>query len=265
MSRDFVRTRRRSATGAVALVAVASAWALWSLPAIAQQGGGLRRTSDGKPDLNGVWQIVNTAYANLEPHHALPGMPGGMGVVEGGEIPYKKEALAKRRENFEKRASLDPANRCFLPGVPRVMYMPYPFQIAQTPKYIAMAFEFAHAARIIYTDGSPHPAPLDFWMGDSRGKWDGDTLVVDTTHHNDRTWFDMAGNFHSEALKVTERFTPTTDGWRMSYEVTIEDPQVFSRPWKMSMPIYKRAEPNLQIIDYDCVDHFWTEQFTTKR
>jgi len=254
--------------GAGALVVLASVVLLSSLPVTAQapaSRGGLKSTADGKPDLNGVWQIVNTAYVNLEPHHALPGMPGGMGVVEGGEIPYKPEALAKRNENFAKRANLDPVGKCFLPGVPRVMYMPYPFQIAQTPKYMAMAFEFAHAARIIYTDGSPHPAPLDFWMGDSRGKWEGDTLVVETTHFNDRTWFDMAGNYHSENLKVTERFTPTPDGMRMNYEVTIEDPQVFTRPWKMSMPIYRRVEPNLQIIDYDCVDHFWTEQFSRKR
>jgi hypothetical protein len=253
--------------GAVALVVLASVLLLGSLPVTAQAPaqGGLKRTVDGKPDLNGIWQIVNTAYVNLEPHHALPGMPGGMGVVEGGEIPYKPEALARRRENFEKRVSLDPVNKCFLPGVPRVMYMPYPFQIAQTPKYLAMAFEFAHAARIIYTDGSPHPPPLDFWMGDSRGKWEGDTLVVETTHFNGRTWLDMSGNHHSENLKVLERFMPTPDGMRMNYEVTIEDPQVFTRPWKMSMPIYKRVEPNLQLIDYDCVDHFWVEQFSKKR
>jgi hypothetical protein len=137
------------------------------------------------------------------------------------------------------------------------MYVPFPFQIAQTPKYLAMNFEYAHATRIVYTDGSPHAAPNDFWMGDSRGRWDGDTLIVDVTHFNDRTWFDMAGNYHSEALHVVERFTPLEAGHVMHYEATIEDPKVFTRPWKIHLPLYRRAEKNLQILDYDCVDFFW--------
>jgi hypothetical protein len=233
--------------------------------ATAPQGRrGATRTADGKPDLNGVWQVMNTAHVDLEPHHARPGMPGGLGVVDGGEIPYQPWALAKRKEHVENRASQDPLGKCFLPGVPRATYLPYPFQIAQTAKHLAISHEFAHTMRIIYTDGTPHPGPLDFWMGDSRGKWEGDTLVVDTTHFNDRTWFDMSGNFHSEALHVIERFTPSADGQRMQYDVTIDDAKVFTRPWKMSMPIYRRAERNLQIVDYDCVDFFWQDQLDKK-
>ena len=137
-------------------------------------------------------------------------MPAGQGVVEGNEIPYQPWALAKKQENFENRATADPETKCYLPGVPRITYMPYPFQIFQTPDYIAILYEYVHAARHIYMDGSPHPeGPIDWWMGDSRGRWEGDTLVVDVVHFNDQTWFDRAGNFHSEALHVVERYTPT--------------------------------------------------------
>jgi hypothetical protein len=255
------------ATSVIAALVVA-AIALVPVPGSAQaqsspgKGGAFPRTADGKPDLNGIWQVMNTAHYDLEAHSSQKGVPGGLGVVEG-DIPYQPWALAKKKENYQNRASLDPLGKCFLPGVPRATYLPFPFQIAQTAKHIAIAYEFAHTVRIIYTDGSPHPGPLDFWMGDSRGRWEGDSLVVDTTHFNDRTWFDMAGNFHSEALHVTERYTPV-DGHVMTYDVTIEDPKVFTRPWKISMPIYRRAEKNLQLIDYDCVDFFWLDLFNKK-
>ena len=226
--------------------------------------GAMPRTADGKPDLNGIWQVMNTAHYDLEPHSAQEGVPGGLGVLEGDEIPYQPWAAKQKLENAKNRAALDPLRKCFLPGVPRVTYLPFPFQIAQTADHIAIAYEFAHAMRIIYTDGSPHPGPLDFWMGDSRGRWEGDTLVVDTTHFNGRTWLDMAGNFHSEALRVTERYTPVEGGRLMHYEVTLEDPKVYTRPWKMSMPIYRRAEKNLQLIDYDCVDFFWQDLFSKR-
>jgi hypothetical protein len=239
---------------------------LWPMPGRAQgssaPGGALPRTADGKPDLNGIWQVMNTAHLNLEPHSAQRDMPGGLGVVEGDTIPYLPEAAAKKKEHFANRAALDPLGKCFLPGVPRATYLPFPFQIAQTAKHIAIAYEFAHTMRIIYTDGTPHPGPLDFWMGDSRGRWEGDTLVVDTTHFNDRTWFDRAGNFHSEALHVIERYTLADGGRLINYEATIEDPKVFARPWKISMPIYRRAEKNLQLVDFDCVDFFWQELFS---
>jgi hypothetical protein len=211
------------------------------------------RTSDGKPDLNGIWQTFSTAHWNLEAHTAEPGVPAGQGVVEGGEIPYQPAAARQRRENFEKRAAADPLDRCHLPGVPRVTYLPFPFQIVHTPKYVSLLYEYSNVTRIVYTDGSPHPPPLDLWMGDSRGRWEGDTLVVDVTQLNDKTWFDRAGNFHSDALHVVERFTPVDEN-HVRYEATIEDPNVFTRPWKISLILYRRLEPNLQILDYVCVD-----------
>jgi hypothetical protein len=258
-----VRYRSASVLLVVASVAVSAVIALDEVaaqagPSTAYSGP---RTRDGKPDLGGVWQALNTAAWDIEPHSAQDGVPGGQGVVEGDEVPYQPWAAAKKRENYAQRLTLDPVRKCFLPGVPRVTYMPFPFQIAQTPKHIIIAYEFAHAGRIIYTDGTPHPPPLDFWMGDSRGRWEGDTLVVDVTHFNDQTWFDMAGNFHSDALHVIERYTPVANGQVMNYEVTIEDSKVFTRPWKMSMPLYRRAEKNVQLIDYDCVDFFWQEEF----
>lgn len=216
----------------------------------------IARTADGKPNLNGIWQVVNSANWDLEAHSAEEGIPGGLSVVEGGTIPYLPAAAAKRNENRAHRKSADPMSKCYIPGVPRVTYVPYPFQIIQTPKYIAVYYEFAHTQRIIYVDGSPHVEALDFWMGDSRGHWENDTLVVDTADFNDQTWLDNAGNYHSDKLHVVERFTPS-DSTHLNYEVTLDDPQTFSRPWKISMPIYRRLEPNLQIIDYDCVSFFW--------
>ena len=184
--------------------------------------------TDGKPNLNGIWQAMSTAHWDLEPHSAADGIPAGLGVVEGDVIPYQPAAAAKKKENDANRATLDPLHKCYLPGVPRITYVPFPFQIAQTPKYVVLTYEYAHATRIVYTDGSPHVPPNDFWMGDSRGRWEKDTLVVDVTHFNDRTWFDMAGNFHSDALHVVERYTPLEAGHVMHYEVTIEDPKVFT-------------------------------------
>ena len=211
------------------------------------------RTSEGQPDLNGIWQALNAASWDVRAHNAQDGVPAGLGVVEGGEIPYQPWAAAQQRENYANRLTADPLRQCFLPGVPRVTYLPFPFRILQTPDHVVITYEFAHVVRIIYTDGSPHPLPNDFWMGDSRGHWDGDTLVVDTTHFNGRTWFDAAGNFHSDQLHVVERYTPITP-YHLDYEVTIEDPGVFTRPWTMRMPLYRRMDDGLQLLDYDCVD-----------
>ena len=211
------------------------------------------RTSDGQPDLNGIWQVLSTAAWDIRAHNAEDGVPAGLSVVEGNVIPYQPWAASQQQENYANRLTADPVRKCFLPGVPRVTYLPYPFRILQTPDHVVMTYEFAHAVRIIYTDGSPHPLPNDFWMGDSRGRWDGDTLVVDTTHFNGQTWFDAAGNFHSDALHVVERYTPTS-AFHLDYEVTIEDPSVFTRPWTMRMPLYRRMEEGLQLLDYDCVD-----------
>ena len=163
------------------------------------------RTPDGHPDLQGIWQVLNTAAWDLEDHQASLGVPAGQGVVEGGAIPYQPSALAKKKENFEKRATLDPETKCYLPGVPRITYMPYPFQIIQQADKVAIMYEYVRATRYIYMNGNPHPrGPIDWWMGDSRGRWEGNTLVVDVIHLSDRTWLDRAGNLHSEALHVVE-------------------------------------------------------------
>ena len=221
-----------------------------------------QRTADGKADLNGIWQALNTANWDLQEHAARPGVvvalgaagavPAGLSVVEGDEIPYLPAAAAKKKENFENRLTADPEIKCYLPGVPRATYMPYPFQIVQTPQFILMAYEFAGAARTIYMDKAP-PNPVDSWMGHSVGHWEGDTLVVDVTRLNEETWFDRAGNFHSDALHVVERYTPLSAD-ALTYDVTIEDPKVFSRPWKMSMPLYRRLDKNAQLMEFKCVE-----------
>ena len=219
------------------------------------------RTADGKANLNGIWQAMNTAHWDIEAHSAAPGLlneqlgaaysiPGGMGVVEG-ELPYRPEALAKKKENFANRLKLDPEIKCYLPGVPRAMYQPFPFQIVQNQKYMMMAFEYAGAVRTIYMEKTP--APADSWMGWSHGRWDGDTLVIDTKGYLDTTWFDRAGNFHSDQLHVVERITPRSPETLM-YEATIEDPKVFTRPWKMSMPLYRRVERNPELVEYRCIE-----------
>ena len=220
------------------------------------------RTADGKADLNGIWQTLNTANWDLQEHAARPGVvvalgaagavPAGLSVVEGDEIPYLPAAAAKKKENFENRLTADPEIKCYLPGVPRATYMPYPFQIVQTPQFILTAYEYAGAARTIYMDKAP-PNPVDSWMGHSVGHWEGDTLVVDVTRLNDQTWFDRAGNFHSDALHVVERYTPLSAD-ALTYDVTIEDPKVFSRPWKMSMPLYRRLDKNAQLMEFKCVE-----------
>ena len=212
----------------------------------------LPRTPDGHPNLNGVWQVLNTASWDIQDHPAQLDVPPGQGIVEGDEIPYKPEALARKLENYKNRRTADPVKaRGLLPGVPRVMYLPFPFQITQTPKIVTIVSEYTRTMRIIYTDGTEHPAGhIDFWMGDSRGRWEGDTLVVDSIHFNNETWFDHAGNFHSEALHLVERFTLAGPD-HINYEVTIEDPQVFTKPWKMSMPIYRRKEANVRILEYE--------------
>jgi len=209
------------------------------------------RTPDEKPNLQGIWQVLNSAAWDIQDHPARLGVPAGQGVVEGNEIPYQPAALAKKRENFENRLNADPDTKGYLPGVPRITYVPFPFQIFQTPDYVTIVYEYARAVRTIYTNGSKHPAGhIDFWMGDSRGRWEGDTLVVDVIHFDDQTWFDRAGNFHSDALHVIERYTLIGPD-HINYEVTIEDPKVFTSPWKMSMPLYRRKEPNVRLLEYE--------------
>jgi hypothetical protein len=218
------------------------------------------KTSFGQPDLQGMWQVVNTAAWDIQDHRAerfpgLParfGIPAGEGVVEGNEIPYQPWAVEQKRKNYENRVTADPEAHCYMPGVPRITYMPHPFQIFQFPDRVVILYEYLHVTREIFTDGSRHPQiPVEFWMGDSRGRWEGNTLVVDVRLFTDQTWFDRAGNFHSENLHVTERYTPTGPD-HLQYEVTIEDPKVFTRPWKMQMPVYRLQESNSQLLEYEC-------------
>lgn len=246
-----------------------------SLTAASGAGQGPTNTSayvvtqmpDGRPDLQGIWNVQNTAAYDIQDHAARPGVllekdkafppfamtpaiPAGRGVVEGTELPYQPWALIKKNENFERGLLADPLAKCFMPGVPRATYLGLPFQIVQTPKYISITYEYSHTFRIIYMDGSKHIDGIEFWMGDSRGQWEGDTLVVDVKNFNDETWFDMAGNFHSDALRVVERYTPV-DPHTIRYEATIEDPKVFTRPWKMSMLLYRQRERD-RLLEYEC-------------
>ena len=211
------------------------------------------RTSRGQPDLQGIWQAMNSASWNIEDHGGATGIPAGKSVVEGGPLPYLPAALAKRNENFANRKTADPESRCWLPGVPRITYMPFPFQILQFERYVVINYEYLNTTRYIYMDGTPSPDPdvIDFHMGSSNGRWEGNTLVVEVTNNNDRTWFDRAGNHHSEAMRLVERYTPIGLD-HLQYEVTVTDPKTFSRPWKMSMPLYRRIEPVAELLEYEC-------------
>ena len=227
-----------------------------------QEGYRAPRTSHGTPDLNGIWQANNTANWDLEPHVARMGpvvalgaafsVPPGVGVVEGGEIPYLPAALEKRNANRADWVKLDPEVKCYMPGIPRATYMPYPFQIVQSADNILFTYEYASTSRIVrFNTEEKSPAPA--WMGWSVGRWDGETLVIEVTDHMAETWFDRSGNHHSDALKVTERYT-AIDANTLQYEATIDDPNTFSKPWKMSMPLYRRREPNVQLMEYKCVE-----------
>lgn len=234
------------------------------------------RGPGGKPDLNGTWQVMNRANDDLEthaaraaralregPHGPVPAkevlalgavgaVPAGLGVVVEGEIPYQSWARKKKAENQADWLAKDPEVRCYLPGIPRATYMPYPFQIFHNEDALFFAYEYAGAVRNIHlTD--PDPAPIDSWMGQSSGKWEGDTLVIETTGQNDQTWLDRAGNFHSEALRVVERFTPTSPH-SLRYEATLEDPKVFTRPWTIRMTLYRRVGDDAQLQQFNCVE-----------
>jgi hypothetical protein len=199
----------------------------------------LPRTADGKPNLQGIWQVRSAAANDLQ------------GVAEGGQIPYQPAAAAKKLSNFTNRQTADPLGKCYMPGVPRIMYLQYPFQIFQTADKIAITFQWSQVYRQIYTDGKP-PAHevVDSWMGDSRGHWEGDTLVVNVTGQNDKTWLDMAGNFHSDALVANERYT-MRDGDTIQYDVTLQDPKVFTKPWKISMPLVRQKNIG-RLMEYQC-------------
>ena len=179
------------------------------------------------------------------------GMPAGQGVVVGNDLPYQASALEKRQINYENRLTDDPEANCKMVGVPRITYMPYPFQIIQTPNQIVMTYEWVHSIRNIYMNSEHPEGPIQWYMGDSRGYWDGDTLVVDVVHFTDETWFDRSGNYHGEGLHVIERYTRLGPD-HMQYDVTVEDPEIFTEPWHMSMPLYRRQEENIRILEYEC-------------
>jgi hypothetical protein len=216
----------------------------------------------GRPNLNGIWQAIGTAHWNLEDHSAsatpfwqlgaLYAVPAGQSVIEGGSIPYLPAALKQREENMKGWPKSDPEAKCYMPGIPRATYMPYPFQIVQGQRDILFVYEYASSNRIVHMSNHTE-APVDSWMGWSNGKWDGDTLVIEVNGFNDQTWFDRAGNHHTEALKVTERYTLNGDN-HLNYEARIEDPKTFSRPWTIRMPLYRRLEPNVQLLEYKCVE-----------
>jgi hypothetical protein len=242
----------------VIILAAALVWSASLAPA--QK---LPRTADGKPDLNGIWQAMNTADWDLQAHSSGPGavsslgaigaIPPGESVVDGGTIPYLPAAAAKQKENYRKRWTDDPEIKCFMPGVPRATYLPYPFQIVQGSDTILFTYQYAGAVRTVRM-GTKEKSPVDSWMGWNVGHWDGDTLVIDVTSLNDQTWLDRAGNFHSDALHVVERYTPRTADI-IDYEATLEDPKVFSKPWKISMPLYRHVEKNAHLLEFQCIEY----------
>jgi hypothetical protein len=258
------RTHGHAALAGLLAAAVAALVIATALPSAQAPADAFPRFPDGRLNLSGIWQVNNTANWDILAHQARQGpmtalgaafsIPGGLGVVEGNEIPYTPEALAKKKENASRWMTADPEIKCYLPGVPRATYMPYPFQIVQSSgsNDILITYEFANASRIVRMNAKTE-SPVDTWMGWSRGSWEGDTLVVDVTSFNGQSWFDRAGNFQSDRLHVVERYTPI-DANALRYEVTIEDPQLYTRPWKMSMPIYRRLEADAQLVEYKCVE-----------
>lgn len=258
----------------IALAAVGVSLALSSAPVDAQRAT-LPRTAAGKPNLSGLWQAMTTAHYDIEPHDAKPAMamrpgpvvpvpakevvalgavgavPAGVGIVVGGEIPYLPAALVKRNENRENWLARDPEVKCYLPGIPRATYMPFPFQIVQSERAFFIAYEYASAVREVYLK-KPGPPETDSWMGQSDGHWEGDTFVVAVTGFNDGSWFDRAGNHHSEALKVVERFTMTSPD-HIRYQATITDPQTFSRPWSIELMLYRHVDANARLGQFKCV------------
>jgi hypothetical protein len=252
---------RMARTVTLAIVVAAGVMVLMIVRSAGQSSTtGAGRAADGKASLNGIWQALGTAHWDIEDHEARPGplyqsgavgaIPAGRGIVEGGEIPYRPEALAKKKENLANWLDRDPEVKCYLPGVPRATYLPFPFQIVQGTHKIMIVYEYAAANRTIHMD-KVAKAPVDTWMGVSNGRWEEETLVVDSIGFNDQTWFDRSGNFHSDDLHVIERFK-LRDPDHMQYEATIEDPKTFTRPWKVSLPLYRRVDATAEILEFKC-------------
>jgi hypothetical protein len=215
--------------------------------------GKIPRQAAGKPDFSGIWQTTSAADFDLEPHSGRRGAPPSAGVVEGDFIPYTPVALEKKKKNFEDRGKADPRLKCRTLGTPRGIYYPEPFQVFQRAQDLTLVFEFGDSVRTIHTDGTLHPVESDheFWLGDSRGHWEGDTLVVDVKDFNDQTWLSRAGDFHDEALHVVERWK-YLDANTIDYKATIEDPNIYSRPWTLEVYLYRHREKNFQLIENYC-------------
>lgn len=224
-----------------------------SVAAAAQPAGDIPRRADGKPDFSGIWQTLSEADYDLEPHAGRKDAPPGPGVVDVGHLPYREEALAKKRENFDSRDEADPRLKCWMLGVPRNVYYPAPFQIFQRDRDLTLVHQFGHQVRTIHTNGTLHPENVEepFWLGDSRGTWDGDTLVVDVTDFLDETWLDRAGNYHSDALHVVERWQ-FVDQDTISYTATVEDRKVYTKPWTLDVLLHRRRDKNFQLIEDYC-------------
>jgi hypothetical protein len=234
------------------------------------------RLSSGKPNFSGVWQVLNSANFNLEARPAQAAMlmregpvvpvpakevvalgaigavPASIGVVDEGKIPYQSAALKQRQQNRADWLEKSPEIKCYLPGIPRATYMPYPFQILHNDDALFFSYEYAGAVRDVHLS-NPGPAPIDSWMGQSWAEWDGDTLVIHTDGFNGQTWLDRAGNFHSDLLKVTERFTRTSD-YTTHYQAKLEDESVYTKPWSISMELYKRVGVDDRIMQFNCVE-----------
>jgi len=231
---------------------------LFAIPAWAQSTG-IPRTTDGHPDLSGIWQSMSGAEFGLEAHPGSKDAPPSLGVVDEGTIPYQPWALDRRKQNLATRATSDPQTKCFTLGTPRGIYYPEPFQIFQRPRDLTLLFGFGHSVRTIHTNGSTHPeGPLDLWLGDSRARWDGDTLVVDVTEFNDQSWLDRAGNFHSDALHIVERWR-LLDVNTIEYRARIDDAKVFTQPWNLTVLLHRRREPGVQLIENYCYTHDYDE------
>jgi hypothetical protein len=221
------------------------------------------RMPDGKPNFTGLWEALGTADWDIRDHSAAPGPffqlgatgaePAGQGIVEGGEIPYTPAAAQKQKENYQNRLKLDPEVKCYMPGLPRANYMPFPFQIIESQRDIAFAYEFATANRVVNM-GKFKEGAVDTWMGTSNGHWEGETLVVDVADLNGNSWYDRSGNFQSESTHIIERFT-LADADHINYEATIEDKTIYTKPWKISTVFYRRKEKGAQLNEFKCVEY----------
>jgi len=240
-----------------AVVVFSLCWWLAAGSAGAQQRFIPHRLYDGRtPDFRGIWETRSSAWLNIEGHPALKGIPAGKSIIvdpPDGRIPYQAWAMAKRDENFRNRVAADPGVRCAQAGVPRATYLRTPLQIVQSPGNFAVVYQDVHTYRIIYLDDRPFYDRIDWWMGDSRGRWDGDSLVVDVRDLNNETWFDQAGNHHSEDMRVMERYTLTGPD-TLLYEATMTDPKVFTKPWKISVALQRHKEPGFRIIEDECLE-----------